>query len=479
MTERLLHQSPAATRGGCAGRRDVIDRRPGEPRLAPGSSRQRVAATYARLDELARGQRRQPPTPQTLARMRALVRALGDPQRSYPSIHVTGTNGKGSTATMIAGLLSSDGWRVGGYTSPHLHDLTERVVIDGRPLPGPMFAVAVERVLAVAQRVAITPTWFEAITAAALCVFAEQAVDVAVIEVGRLGRWDATNVVDGAVAVITNVELDHTDVAGNSREAIARHKAGIVKPGCTVVLGEPDRSLHEPFVAEHPERLLTIGEELAVLRRRADRGGSVVDLETPWGTHRDVRVGMLGAHQCRNALLAVAAVEAFTGAPLAGAAASAVLGRIQLPGRVQTILGEPPVLVDGAHNPAAAAALAAVLNESFRALAPRVLLYGTLGERNPAAFLRALRASEFDAAVMTEPPSTRAPASVALPAATTAAQVPTRVVTPLARALSTAQALAGRSGLVVATGSLYLAAELVRRLRPDASPSPIAEPAVT
>ncbi len=479
MTQRLLPQSPAAARGGCAGRRDVMDRRPGEARLAPdesraGSSRQRVAATYARLDELARGQRRQPPKPQTLARMRALVRALGDPQRSYPSIHVTGTNGKGSTAMMIAGLLSSDGWRVGGYTSPHLHDLTERVAIDGRALPGPMFAGAVERVLTVAQRVAITPTWFEAITAAALCVFAEQAVDVAVIEVGRLGRWDATNVVDGAVAVITNVELDHTDVAGPSRDAIAHHKAGIVKPGCTLVLGEPDPSLREQFVAEQPGRLLTLGEELAVHRRRVDQGGSLVDLQTPWGVHRDVRVGMLGEHQCRNALLAVAAVEAFTGAALA-TGASAVLSRTQLPGRLQTIHSEPLVLVDGAHNPAAAAALRKVLDESFGTPAPRILLYGTLAERDPALFLHALRIGKFDAAVTTEPPSPRAASPIAVGAAILAAHVTSHVVTPVARALSTAQTLAGRSGLVVATGSIYLAAALATMPRIEACPPPSPE----
>ena len=162
------------------------------------------------------------------------------------------------------------------------------------------------------------------------------------IEVGKLGRWDATNVIDGEMAVITNVELDHTDVAGRSRQAIARHKAGIVRPGATLVLGEPDPLLRAPFVAEHPGRLLTLGEELAVLRYRADRRGSLVDLETPWGMHRDVRVGMLGTHQCRNALLGVAAVEAFTGVPVAAAAAGAALSRIQLPGRIQIVYGEPP-----------------------------------------------------------------------------------------------------------------------------------------
>ena len=254
------------------------------------------------------------------------------------------------------------------------------------------------------------------------------------------------------------MELDHTDVAGSSRDAIARHKAGIVKPGCTLVLGEPDRSLREAFLAEHPGRVLTLGEELAVHRRRADRRGSLVDLRTPWGMHRDVRVGMLGGHQCRNALLAVAAVEAFTGAPLPAAAASASLSQIQLTGRIQIVDGEPLVLVDGAHNPAAAAALRVVLDESFPAVGPRVLLYGAGAGRDPAPFLRALRAGEFDAVVITEPPSTRAAPPIALRAALTAARVPTHVVTPVARALGTARTLAGPSGLVVATGSMYLAA---------------------
>ena len=409
--------------------------------------------------------------------MRALVAALGDPQRTYPSIHVTGTNGKGSTAMMIAALLASDGRQVGLYTSPHLHDVTERVVIGRAPVSKAAFATAVERALAAAQTVAMTPTWFEAITAAALWMFAEQAVDVAVIEVGRLGRWDATNVVDGEVAVVTNVELDHTDVAGPSRQAVARQKAGIVRPGATLVLGEPDPSLREPFLAEHPGRLLTLSEELALRRRRADRGGSLVDLKTPWGTHRDVRVGMLGAHQCRNALLAVAAVEAFTGGGLT-AAAGAVLGRVQLPGRIQTVHTAPLVLVDGAHNPAAAAALRAVLDESVPALGRRILLYGALAERDPTPFLRALRIGEFDAAVVTEPPSRRAATANALRAAVAAAHVPTEVVTPVARALGIAQALAGSSGLVVATGSLCLAAALANRPRAEAPSRPSPELAV-
>ena len=478
MTERTPRQPPAR-RGDRTASRGAIARRRSGMGLARGQSRggatpQRVAAAYAGLDELARRQRREPPGPLTLARMRALVGALGDPQRRYPSIHVTGTNGKGSAATMIAALLSSDGRRVGRYTSPHLHDLTERVVIGRAPVSAPAFAIAVERVLAAAQDVAITPTWFEAITAAALWIFAEQSVDVAVIEVGRLGRWDATNVVDGEVAVITNVELDHTDVAGHSRYAIARQKAGIIRPGCTLVLGEPDPSLRKPFVAEHPGRLLTLGEELAVRRRRTDRHGSLVDLETPRGLHRDVRVGMRGAHQCRNALLAVAAVEAFTGTALAPAAASAVLSRTQLPGRIQTVHGEPLILVDGAHNPAAAAALRAVLDESFPTLGPRILLYGALAERDPRPFLRALRVGEFDAAVITEPPSIRAVPPIALRAAINA-HVPTHVVTPVGRALGTAQTLAGRSGLVVATGSLYLAAALTSMPGAEASPRPVPE----
>ena len=407
--------------------------------------------------------------------MRALVRALGDPQRSYPSIHITGTNGKGSTATMIAALLSGDGRRVGLYTSPHVHDLTERVVVGRAPVSESTLATGVERVLAAARDIAVTPTWFEAITAAALWIFAEQAVEVAVIEVGRLGRWDATNVVDGEVAVITNVELDHTDVAGPSRQAIARQKAGIVRPGATLVLGEPDPSLRAPFVAEHPGRLLTLGEELAVRRCRADRRGSLVDLETPWGMHRDVRIGMLGTHQCRNALLAVAAVEAFTGAALAAGAAGAALSRIQLPGRIQIVDGEPLVLVDGAHNPAAAAALRDVLDESCPAPGPRILLYGALAGRDPAPFLDALRTDEFDAVVITEPRSPRAAPPTGPRAALTAAQVPTHVVTPVTRALGTAQKLAGPAGLVVATGSLYLAAALTSTPGADApgSASPL------
>jgi dihydrofolate synthase/folylpolyglutamate synthase len=217
-----------------------------------------------------------------IERMARLAGALGNPQRAYPVVHLTGTNGKGSTAAMIASLLRGRELRVGTYTSPHISRVAERVTVDGKSVADAGLARAVGQVRRAATRAGGTPSWFEALTAAAFWLLAEARVDVAVIEVGMLGRWDATNVADGAMAVVTNVELDHTDVAGPTRAAIAAEKAGIVKPGATLILGERDPELRAIFEARRPGRILTAGREMTWRNRHRTPAGSVVDLVNPW-----------------------------------------------------------------------------------------------------------------------------------------------------------------------------------------------------
>jgi dihydrofolate synthase / folylpolyglutamate synthase len=375
----------------------------------------------------------------TLERMARLAGALGNPQRACPVIHLTGTNGKGSTA-MIADLLRGQGLRAGTCTSPHVTRLAERVTIGGDPVADEDLAEAVGEVRRAAARAGVTPSWFEAVTAAAFWLLAQAPVEVAVIEVGMLGRWDATNVADAAVAVVTNVQLDHTDVAGPTRAAIAAEKAGIIKPGATLVLGERDPQLRPVFEARRPARILTAGREMTWRNRRPVPAGSLVDLVTPWGTRAGITVGMTGAHQCDNALLALTAAEAFTGALIGAAAVTAAQGSARIPGRFE-IAGTSPVLaLDGAHNPAAAAALRRTIEENFASLTPRILLFGALAGRDPAAFLDQAGVRSADLVITTEPPSPRALPADVLAGEVRGFGVPVTAVREPARALAAAVA---------------------------------------
>jgi dihydrofolate synthase / folylpolyglutamate synthase len=396
----------------------------------------------------------------TLERMGRLVDAMGSPQHAYPVIHLTGTNGKGSTAAMTAALLRGQGLRVGTYTSPHITRLAERVAIEGEPVADEDLARAVSQVRQAAARAEVTPSWFEAVTAAGLWLLAAARVDVAVIEVGMLGRWDATNVADGTVAVITNVELDHAEVAGPTLAAIAAEKAGIIKPGATLVLGERDPALRPIFEARRPARILAAGQEMTWRNRRLTPAGSLVDLVSPSGIRAGMVVGMIGAHQCDNALLALTAAEAFTGAPIPAASVTAALSSTHVPGRLEIVGASPVVALDGAHNPAGAAALRRAIEENFGSLTPRILLCGTLVGRDPVEFLDQVGVRSADLVVTTEPASRRAMPADLLAKEVRSFGVPATPVPRPAQALSAAVTAAGRAGMVVATGSLHLIAPL-------------------
>ncbi|MDA8062913.1 MAG: Mur ligase family protein [Actinomycetota bacterium] len=413
----------------------------------------------------------------TLERIAALVAALDHPETAYRVVHVTGTNGKGSTTAMTAALVGSSGVRVGAYTSPHLSHPVERVAVDGRPITTEELWTAIGAVASAAGRAGVQPTWFEAVTAAGLWWFREAGVEVAVVEVGMLGRWDATNVVHGEVAVVTNVELDHTDVAGPTRAHVAAEKAGIVEPGATLVLGETDPALRSCFEAERPGRVLLLGSELGWSGRRPlGLDGQMVDVRTPWAEHPGLLIGALGAHQCDNAVLAIAAVEALLEAPLAPDALRALSAPV-IAGRLEVVARRPTVLVDGAHNPAGAAALREALQELdlLGALGrPRCLVLGVLGGRDTEGYLRALDPGWLDSVVVTEPPSPRAlPAEVlAKLAATLWPGLPVAVEPDPATALARARGRVGGDGLVVVAGSLYLPGRLG-----DQEPADRADPA--
>lgn len=310
-----------------------------------------------------------------LGRIAALCELLGDPQRSYPVIHLTGTNGKGSTGAMIESLLRASGLRTGRFSSPHLMDVTERIEIDGEPISRERFAetwTEIEPYVRLIDERAIdgvAMTFFEIVTAMAFAAFADAPVDVAVIEVGLGGTWDATNVADATVAVITPIDLDHTHLLGNTVAEIATEKAGIIKPGANAVLAGQDPAAAAVLLARCADVGALVhreGIEFGVLDRRLAIGGQLLRLNGAEGPVEDVFLPLFGAHQAANAALALAGAEAFLG--MKGINADLVregFADVKVPGRLEVVRRSPAVLLDAAHNPHGARAAVAAIEESF------------------------------------------------------------------------------------------------------------------
>jgi dihydrofolate synthase / folylpolyglutamate synthase len=309
----------------------------------------------------------------TLDRIAALAALLGDPQRACPVIHVTGTNGKTSTARMIETLLRARGLRTGLYTSPHLSSMRERICIDGQPLSAEEFTAVYEEVAPYAAMIdgqqTLRLSFFEMLTAMAFAAFADAPVDVAVIEVGMGGTWDATNIADGAVAVVTPVALDHMAYLGDTVEAIATEKAGIIKPGAVAVLARQDEAAAaalERRAAVVAVPVLTEGADFAVTGRDLAVGGQRLALSGLKGSYEDLLLPLFGAHQAQNAACALAAVEAFSGAgPLDEGLVSQAFAAMTAPGRLEVVRRSPVVIVDATHNPAGMAVSAAAVTEAF------------------------------------------------------------------------------------------------------------------
>jgi dihydrofolate synthase/folylpolyglutamate synthase len=306
-----------------------------------------------------------------------LLDLLGQPQRSYRAIHLTGTNGKTSTARMIDELLRGFGLRTGRYTSPHLSSMTERIVLDGRPIPDRAFADAYEELAPYLQLVDadsdIALTFFEAITGLAFAAFADAPIDVAVVEVGMGGAWDATNVLDAQVAVVTPIGLDHTEYLGDTIAAIAAEKAGIIHPGAVAVLAaQPAEAAAELLrrTAEVGASVAREGLEFGVLERSLAVGGQLLTLQGLGGAYEQVFLPLHGAYQAQNAVCALAAVEAFFGAgaqtgPLDIEIVRSAFAGVTSPGRLEPVRSAPTVLVDASHNPAGMIATVQALAEGF------------------------------------------------------------------------------------------------------------------
>ena len=392
----------------------------------------------------------------SLDRMRNLSHALGDPHLAFPVIHITGTNGKGSVARMCTELLKASGLSVGTYTSPHLEVINERIAWDGEPISDEDLAASIGAVAAVEELSGVTPSYFEILTAAAFSHFADVAVDVAVVEVGMLGRWDATNVVDASVAVLTNVGRDHTDGQGDWRRAIADEKVGIVKPGATFVCGESDPELRDLLAGTEAGVTWWRGDDFDADQSMVALGGRAVSLRTPTGTIDAVFVPLHGDHQADNAAIALAAVEAFFDRRLDDEVVEEGFASVKVPGRFEVVMREPTVVLDAAHNLDGALACAATLREEFTLAGSILMVVGFLDGRDPAEMLEALDASDAGLLVACTPVSPRAVPAPAVAAAAEQMGLGAESISSVEDALQRALAVASADDLVLVTGSLYV-----------------------
>jgi dihydrofolate synthase/folylpolyglutamate synthase len=395
----------------------------------------------------------------TLDRMRALMAVLGDPQDAIPSVHVTGTNGKGSTSAMVSALLMTQGLSVGTYTSPNLHRVSERLARNGEPIDDDAFVAVLSELASLESLVAERPTRFELLTAAALSWFADEAVDAMVVEVGLGGTWDSTNVVHGQVAVLTNVSYDHTDVLGPTLEGIAEDKSGIIEPGSHVVVGESRADLVELVEARAARvgaaGVWVVGRDFGCEDNRVAVGGRLVTLWTPGGRYEDVLVPLHGAHQGLNAAGALAAAEAFFGRPLDPDVVDEGFGAVRVPGRLEVLGRRPLLLVDGAHNVAGMTALGRALTEEFAVDGETVAVVGMLSGRDPSAMLSALAPAGVATLIACEPESPRAIPAADVADAGRALGLTVHVEPSVHDALALARRLVDARGLVVVAGSLY------------------------
>lgn len=396
----------------------------------------------------------------TLERIAALVGALGDPQHTYPVIHVTGTNGKGSTSRMTSAILRGCGLTVGTYTSPHLEAINERLEFEGVPIGDESFARLLGTLAEIERFLGMRANWFELVTAAAYAWFADVAAEVVVSEVGLGGRWDATNVADGDVAVVTNVALDHTQILGSTRQAIAAEKSGIIKRGCLLVLGEEDPGVAAIFEEEAEKvgarAIWRRGDEFGCSADRLAIGGRLVDLWTPLGRFDELHVPLHGPHQADNAAAALAAAQGFLQTTIDPEIVAEAFASVRVPGRLEVMRRHPLVVLDGAHNPAGAASAGRALNEDFAAARRIIVVMGCLRGRDAGELVAALGPERIDLLIACRPQSPRAQEPEVVADSASALGVRAEAADSIAEAIGRALELAEPDDLVLVTGSLYL-----------------------
>ncbi|HWJ67511.1 MAG TPA: folylpolyglutamate synthase/dihydrofolate synthase family protein [Nocardioides sp.] len=411
----------------------------------------------------------------SLDRIRAFTELLGDPQRSYRSIHLTGTNGKTSTARMVDALLRALDLRTGRFTSPHVERMGERISIDGEPLDDESFVRAFNDVAPythlVDQAEAHPLSFFETVVGMAYAAFADAPVDVAVVEVGMGGSWDATNVIDADVAVVTPIAVDHANYLGGTAVEIAREKAGIIKPGAVAILAQQAADVAAVLLERAAEVGATVareGLEFGVVSRVPAVGGQAVTLQGLRGRYDEVFLPLYGAHQAQNAAAALAAVEAFVGGdePLGDDVVRGAFAAATSPGRLEVVRRSPTIVLDAAHNPHGAEATAAALDDSFQ-FDPLIGVIGVMGDKDAEGLLAAFEPHLAHVVVTQNSTSRALPADVL---AETAREVfgedRVSVVPSLADAIDEAAARAEAagsdalsSGAVLVTGSVVTVGE--------------------
>jgi dihydrofolate synthase/folylpolyglutamate synthase len=425
-----------------------------------------------------------------LDRIRELLDILGSPQRSFPSIHVTGTNGKTSTARMADALLREFGPRTGRYTSPHLHDVTERIAVDGEPLDADRFVATYDDIAPYLELVdgrhADRMTFFEVLTGMAFAAFAEAPIDVGIIEVGLGGRWDATNVIVAPVAVVTPIGLDHMQFLGDTIEAIAAEKADIVHPGAVLVSApQPPAAAQvlDARAASVGATTVRAGVDFGVRRRAVAVGGQMLDLQGLGGAYDEIFLPLYGAHQAGNAATALAAVEAFFGlrggaaegrGPLDPDAVRAAFAGVTSPGRLEIVRSSPTILLDGAHNPAGAAALAAALEESFT-FERLVAVVAVLDDKDAARLLGMLEPVVTSVVVTTNSSPRALPADALAEVARDVlgdarVEVAPRLDDAIEMAVASAEEEVVGGGGVLVTGSIVTVGDARTLLAPDRRP---------
>ena len=388
---------------------------------------------------------------------------LAEPHHDYPAIHITGTNGKGSTTTLISALLSATGLRVGAFTSPDLHAVNERIAVNSEPIDDEEFIALIQRLSDVESVSGIALTRFELLTVAAFLHFSDEGVDVAVVEVGLGGTWDSTNVIDSVVAVLTNVDLDHTAVLGPTIGAIASDKVGIFRSDGVAIVGTTNAiviEIAQRRVDELGADLWLIGETFELEQNELAVGGRAITLRTPFTRYDEVFVSLHGIHQGVNAATAIVAAEAFLGRALGDDIVTSTLAKARMPGRMELISRKPMIVVDGAHNPAGVKALVATLDGAFHVAGERRCVLGMLSGRDIDDMVEPLVTLGFTEFHCCAPHSTRAVSASEVANAIrrhggVAFEHPSAIA-----ALAHARERSTDEDLIVVAGSLYLVAEV-------------------
>ncbi|MBW3562379.1 MAG: bifunctional folylpolyglutamate synthase/dihydrofolate synthase [Actinobacteria bacterium] len=417
-----------------------------------------------------------------LDRIRSLADLMGDPQGTYPSIHITGTNGKTSVSRMVTALLGALGIQTGTFTSPHLQSVRERIRVAGRPISEEGFARAYEDVARVAELVDERSdervTYFEMLTAMAYWWFADHPVEVGVFEVGMGGLWDATNLVRGEVAVLTRVDVDHPEL-GDTPAEVAREKVGIIKPGATVVTVEQTTDVERILSERVSEQGATVfrvgaGADVEVTDRRLAVGGQQLTFRTPTRTYENVFLPVHGTYQADNAAVALAALHAFLGGlqEVDDEVIREGFGAVEVPGRLEVANRDPTVILDGAHNPAGARRTAADLEETF-AFRDVILVIACLDDKDVEGIVSAFR-DVASHVIVTQAPSRRAASLDRMASVAEGVWEGTSVIVERARdvdeAIAKATGVVGETDGVLVTGSLYTVGAARDRYVPSDGP---------